>query len=47
MNAERPRRRQSDQFLTLARARDYERRDIASLFEVLEHLTTDPVGSPA
>jgi len=37
----------ADQLLTLARALGYERRDIASLFEVLEHLTTDPVGSPA
>src|SRR6266571_3233985 len=32
----------ADQLLTLARALGYERRDIASLFEVLEHLTTDP-----
>ena len=37
----------ADQLLTLARALGYERRDIASLFEVLEHLTTDPVDSPA
>jgi 3-hydroxyisobutyrate dehydrogenase-like beta-hydroxyacid dehydrogenase len=37
----------ADQLLTLARALGYERRDIASLFEVLEHLTSDPVGSPA
>jgi 3-hydroxyisobutyrate dehydrogenase-like beta-hydroxyacid dehydrogenase len=37
----------ADQLLTLARALGYERRDIASLFAVLEHLTTDPVGSPA
>jgi 3-hydroxyisobutyrate dehydrogenase-like beta-hydroxyacid dehydrogenase len=37
----------ADQLLTLARARGYERRDIAALFEVLEHLTSDPVGSPA
>jgi 3-hydroxyisobutyrate dehydrogenase-like beta-hydroxyacid dehydrogenase len=37
----------ADQLLTVARALGYERRDIASLFEVLEHLTTDRVGSPA
>jgi len=37
----------ADQLLTLARALGYERRDIAALFEVLEHLTTEPVGSPA
>jgi 3-hydroxyisobutyrate dehydrogenase-like beta-hydroxyacid dehydrogenase len=37
----------ADQLLTVARALGYERRDIASLFEVLEHLTTDPVGAPA
>jgi 3-hydroxyisobutyrate dehydrogenase-like beta-hydroxyacid dehydrogenase len=37
----------ADQLLTLARALGYERRDIAALFEVLEHLTSDPVGSPA
>jgi 3-hydroxyisobutyrate dehydrogenase-like beta-hydroxyacid dehydrogenase len=37
----------ADQLLTLARALGYERRDIASLFAVLEQLTTDPVGSPA
>src|SRR5207244_12818292 len=37
----------ADQLLTLARALGYEQRDIASLFEVLEDLTTDPVGSPA
>jgi 3-hydroxyisobutyrate dehydrogenase-like beta-hydroxyacid dehydrogenase len=36
----------ADQFLTLARGLGYERRDIASLFEVLERLTTDSVGSP-
>jgi 3-hydroxyisobutyrate dehydrogenase-like beta-hydroxyacid dehydrogenase len=35
----------ADQLLTLARALGYERRDIASLFEVLEQLTTDSVGS--
>jgi 3-hydroxyisobutyrate dehydrogenase-like beta-hydroxyacid dehydrogenase len=37
----------ADQVLTLARAFGYERRDIAALFEVLEHLSTEPVGSPA
>jgi 3-hydroxyisobutyrate dehydrogenase-like beta-hydroxyacid dehydrogenase len=37
----------ADQLLTLARALGYERRDIASLFEVLEHLTTASVGAPA
>jgi 3-hydroxyisobutyrate dehydrogenase-like beta-hydroxyacid dehydrogenase len=37
----------ADQVLTLARALGYERRDIAALFEVLEHLSTEPVGSPA
>jgi 3-hydroxyisobutyrate dehydrogenase-like beta-hydroxyacid dehydrogenase len=37
----------ADQLLTVTRALGYERRDIASLFEVLEHLTTDRVGSPA
>jgi 3-hydroxyisobutyrate dehydrogenase-like beta-hydroxyacid dehydrogenase len=37
----------ADQLLTLARALGYERRDIAALFEVLEHLTSEPVGSPA
>jgi len=37
----------ADQVLTLAPALGYERRDIASLFEVLEHLTTDPVVAPA
>jgi 3-hydroxyisobutyrate dehydrogenase-like beta-hydroxyacid dehydrogenase len=37
----------ADQLLTVARALGYERRDIASLFEVLDHLTTDRVGSPA
>jgi 3-hydroxyisobutyrate dehydrogenase-like beta-hydroxyacid dehydrogenase len=37
----------ADQLLTVARALGYERRDIASLFEVLEHLTTDPVSAPA
>jgi 3-hydroxyisobutyrate dehydrogenase-like beta-hydroxyacid dehydrogenase len=37
----------ADQLLTLARALGYERRDIASLFAVLEHLTTNLVGSPA
>jgi 3-hydroxyisobutyrate dehydrogenase-like beta-hydroxyacid dehydrogenase len=37
----------ADQLFTLARALGYERRDIAALFQVLELLTTDPVGSPA
>jgi 3-hydroxyisobutyrate dehydrogenase-like beta-hydroxyacid dehydrogenase len=36
----------ADQFLTLARALGYERRDIAALFEVLEQLSTDPAGPP-
>jgi 3-hydroxyisobutyrate dehydrogenase-like beta-hydroxyacid dehydrogenase len=37
----------ADQLLTLARALGYEQRDIASLFEVLEHLATEAAGSPA
>jgi 3-hydroxyisobutyrate dehydrogenase len=37
----------ADQLLTLARALGYERRDLASLFDLLEHLTGDPVESPA
>jgi len=37
----------ADQLLTLARALGYERRDIAALFEVLAHLTSDPIRSPA
>jgi 3-hydroxyisobutyrate dehydrogenase-like beta-hydroxyacid dehydrogenase len=37
----------ADQLLTLARARGYERRDIAALFELLEHLSTDPAGPSA
>ena len=37
----------ADQLLTLARALGYERRDLASLFAVLERLTTGSVGSPA
>jgi 3-hydroxyisobutyrate dehydrogenase len=37
----------ADQLLTLARALGYERRDIASFFEVLEHLATASVGAPA
>jgi 3-hydroxyisobutyrate dehydrogenase-like beta-hydroxyacid dehydrogenase len=37
----------ADQLLTLARALGYERRDIAALFEVLEHLTSDAVHSVA
>jgi len=36
----------ADRLLTVARAFGYERRDISSLVEVLEHLTTDRVGSP-
>jgi 3-hydroxyisobutyrate dehydrogenase-like beta-hydroxyacid dehydrogenase len=35
----------ADELLTLARASGYERRDIASLFEVLDRLTTDPTRS--
>ena len=37
----------ADQLLTLAQARGYGRRDIAALFEVLAHLTSDPTGSHA
>ena len=37
----------ADQLLTLARARGYERRDIAALFEVLGHLAGNPTPSPA
>ena len=37
----------ADTVLTLARARGYEHRDIAALFEVLEHLTSDPVHAVA
>jgi 3-hydroxyisobutyrate dehydrogenase-like beta-hydroxyacid dehydrogenase len=37
----------ADQMLTLARALGYEQRDIAALFQVLEHLSGDPVRAPA
>ena len=37
----------ADQLLTLASALGYEHRDIAALFEVLEHLTSDPVHAVA
>jgi 3-hydroxyisobutyrate dehydrogenase-like beta-hydroxyacid dehydrogenase len=37
----------ADTVLTVARASGYERRDIAALFEVLAHLTSNPVHSPA
>jgi 3-hydroxyisobutyrate dehydrogenase-like beta-hydroxyacid dehydrogenase len=37
----------ADEMLTLARARGYEHRDIASLFEVLARLTSEPVRSLA
>ena len=37
----------ADQLLTLGRALGYERRDIAALYEVLAHLTSDPIGAPA
>jgi len=37
----------ADQLLTLARALGYERRDLAALYQLLAHLTTDPVGAPA
>ena len=33
--------------LTIARASGYERRDIAALFQVLAHLTSDAVRPPA
>jgi 3-hydroxyisobutyrate dehydrogenase-like beta-hydroxyacid dehydrogenase len=33
----------ADELLTLARARGYERRDIAALFEMLVQLTSDPI----
>jgi 3-hydroxyisobutyrate dehydrogenase-like beta-hydroxyacid dehydrogenase len=36
----------ADEMLTLARAAGYEHRDIASLFAVLEHLTTDTTTTP-
>jgi 3-hydroxyisobutyrate dehydrogenase-like beta-hydroxyacid dehydrogenase len=37
----------ADQVLTLGQALGYERRDLAALYEVLAHLTGDPVGTPA
>ena len=37
----------ADQMLTLAGALGYEHRDLAGLFEVLEHLTSDPVHAVA
>jgi 3-hydroxyisobutyrate dehydrogenase-like beta-hydroxyacid dehydrogenase len=37
----------ADSVLTIARAFGYERRDIAALFQVLTHLTSDPVRLPA
>jgi 3-hydroxyisobutyrate dehydrogenase-like beta-hydroxyacid dehydrogenase len=37
----------ADQLLTLARARGYEHRDLAALFEVLEHVTSDRERSEA
>jgi 3-hydroxyisobutyrate dehydrogenase-like beta-hydroxyacid dehydrogenase len=36
----------ADQLLTLARTQGYGRRDLASLYQLLEHLTTNPAGSP-
>jgi 3-hydroxyisobutyrate dehydrogenase-like beta-hydroxyacid dehydrogenase len=36
----------ADQLLTLARGLGYERRDIASLFEVLRRLTSESINSP-
>jgi hypothetical protein len=33
--------------LTVAEASGYERRDIAALYEVLEHVISDPVRSPS
>jgi 3-hydroxyisobutyrate dehydrogenase-like beta-hydroxyacid dehydrogenase len=36
----------ADEMLTLARAAGYEHRDIAALFEVLAHLTSDPTHPP-
>jgi 3-hydroxyisobutyrate dehydrogenase-like beta-hydroxyacid dehydrogenase len=36
----------ADTVLTIARASGYERRDIAALFEVLAHVTSNPVHSP-
>jgi 3-hydroxyisobutyrate dehydrogenase-like beta-hydroxyacid dehydrogenase len=37
----------ADEVLTVARALGYERRDIAALFEVFAHLTSDSIRSPA
>jgi 3-hydroxyisobutyrate dehydrogenase-like beta-hydroxyacid dehydrogenase len=37
----------ADSVLTMARAFGYERRDIAALFQVLAHLTSDTVRPPA
>jgi 3-hydroxyisobutyrate dehydrogenase-like beta-hydroxyacid dehydrogenase len=37
----------ADQVLTLGRGLGYERRDLAALYEVLRHLTSDPIGAPA
>jgi 3-hydroxyisobutyrate dehydrogenase-like beta-hydroxyacid dehydrogenase len=37
----------ADELLTLARARGYERRDIAALPEVLAQLTSDQISTPA
>jgi 3-hydroxyisobutyrate dehydrogenase-like beta-hydroxyacid dehydrogenase len=37
----------ADSVLTIAQAFGYERRDIAALFQVLAHLTSDPVRPPA
>ena len=37
----------ADTVLTIARASGYERRDIAALFEVLAHVTSNPVHPPA
>ncbi len=37
----------ADQLLTIARALGYERRDLAALFEVLAHLTGDPISQRA
>jgi 3-hydroxyisobutyrate dehydrogenase-like beta-hydroxyacid dehydrogenase len=36
----------ADMVLTIARALGYERRDLAALFQVLAHLTSDPVRPP-
>jgi 3-hydroxyisobutyrate dehydrogenase-like beta-hydroxyacid dehydrogenase len=37
----------ADQVLTLGRGLGYERRDLAALYEVLAHLTSDAIGAPA